>query len=1347
MTSALFPLCSERREMLTLIMFAWVVVAASSAWCAVKTWDGSSSGNWSTSANWTNNAAPVSGDDVVFPSTAARFTLTNNLPNLRLRSITFSAGSNYTIYGNAITLSNGIVAQQPAGRTNTIFFNITNSGALTAAVQTAGASLALNGILAGPGGVTKTGDGHLLFGGSSNNEYTGATTVNGGTLELNDTATATRMVPGNLIVNPGATVLLTEANQIADHAQVTVVGSGTGASGLLNFNNYNETIASLTLSNGGDVTSGFGTLTVTGNISASAVFNAFFNEAIISGNLSIGSATRIIDVSLHPNGSPECIISANVTGTGAAGLIKTGGGSLRLSGTNTYPGLTMISNGWVRAANATAFGSAASGTDLRGGHLVIENAVVVNESLTNSSALSQMHGAAGANAGWNSNLVLNANLAVMVFTNGILDLGGAISGVGGIAKTQPGTLRFSGSAANSYSGNTTVNEGTLEFAKSSIGLANISSGTLTVGDGVGGPSADVVRYFGGQLLLPVSIQINDSGLLDLNGISDAVGAINLVGGRIDTGAGTLGLFNTLTATSSTNFPALIFGNVDLNNSARSFTVTAGDYIPDLYVGARLGNGGLAKSGAGTLTLANSNFFTGALTVIAGEVRLENSFAAGTADSGVLLVGNSSLVLDGDIAVEGETLTLNNNTPDTTVLTSAFGATNSWTGNIVLQTSSRVSVQNNGLLELGGVISGPGALTKQGAGVLSFSGATANTHTNVTTVEDGTLLLAKSVVDGAIVGPLIIGDSLGLQDADAVRYGSPVHQIADNAPVTITFSGVLDFEGFNDAIGPVSGDGRIDAGVGGNPGFGADGSSSTFDGFILGTGFRKVGGGTLTLNGNNTNASVTVAEGTLFVNGWQQGTITIASNATLTGEGTVGHIINAAGGRVAPGAGVGVLTCSNVLFTGAGSEFMVELAGTSAGTQYDQLNVRGTNNLGGSTLKVSLGAGFAPREGQSFVILTNDGSDAIVGTFAGLPQGSVLTVDVLKFLVRYNGGSGNDIVLILTNVPAKAAAFEVTSGNGNRLIEANECNHLLLALTNTSGLLLSNVSASLSSTTPHVIIPPLYSRYPDIPVNGRGTNLTPFQVSTLPGFACGTAIDLVLTVTASASSFTTTLSVPTSCGAAGGFCGTCLGFVTNSITTNDLSSAKRLSRVFAAGTRCESPTDCPGEFNGAGTYRYDTHRFTNNGPAACFTVYVSNPCSNLFAAAYLGAYNASNVCANYLGDSGDSGAFLSFSFLVPAGSNFVVVVHDIPAEGPGCNYLLAVNSDECPPPLNISRLSGNRVRLAWPTFAAGYLLDTSAGLSLTNWNVVTNQPLVGGSNFLITNNILGPEQFYRLRRPE
>jgi hypothetical protein len=90
------------------------------AHAATKTWDGSSSGFWGTAANWAGTVVPANGDDLVFPANASRFTLTNNIANLALSSITLS-GSNYLLRGNVITLTNVITANQSSG-TNTIEF-------------------------------------------------------------------------------------------------------------------------------------------------------------------------------------------------------------------------------------------------------------------------------------------------------------------------------------------------------------------------------------------------------------------------------------------------------------------------------------------------------------------------------------------------------------------------------------------------------------------------------------------------------------------------------------------------------------------------------------------------------------------------------------------------------------------------------------------------------------------------------------------------------------------------------------------------------------------------------------------------------------------------------------------------------------------------------------------------------------------------------------------------------------------------------------------------------------------------------------------------------------------------
>jgi hypothetical protein len=91
---------------------------------------------------------------------------------------------------------------------------------------------------------------------------------------------------------------------------------------------------------------------------------------------------------------------------------------------------------------------------------------------------------------------------------------------------------------------------------------------------------------------------------------------------------------------------------------------------------------------------------------------------------------------------------------------------------------------------------------------------------------------------------------------------------------------------------------------------------------------------------------------------------------------------------------------------------IELAGTDAGL-FDQLQVSGSVKLGG-TLNVSLVNGFVPNIGDLLIIVDNDGTDPVVGVFAGLDEDAVFTVGGNKFRITYQGGTGNDVVLTVVD---------------------------------------------------------------------------------------------------------------------------------------------------------------------------------------------------------------------------------------------------------------------------------------------------------------------------------------------
>jgi uncharacterized repeat protein (TIGR01451 family) len=88
---------------------------------------------------------------------------------------------------------------------------------------------------------------------------------------------------------------------------------------------------------------------------------------------------------------------------------------------------------------------------------------------------------------------------------------------------------------------------------------------------------------------------------------------------------------------------------------------------------------------------------------------------------------------------------------------------------------------------------------------------------------------------------------------------------------------------------------------------------------------------------------------------------------------------------------------------------------------------------------------------------------------------------------------------------------ISGGNGNGIIEFNECNNLTLVLFNAGAVDATGISATLFTTTPGVAVAQPSSTYADIPAGGSGMNLVPFKISTAPSFVCGTPIDFSLLV--------------------------------------------------------------------------------------------------------------------------------------------------------------------------------------------------------------------------------------------
>jgi len=1127
---------------------------------------GGTSGNWNDSGNWGFAGTPGTGDSLVFPAGQPRLNNTNNIVSLTLNQIRFAgAGGGYAMFGNAITITNGIEATNSAG-VNVISNNITLGSPSDFLVNVAtGAKLFLGGTLSGSVGLIKTGGGTNTLGGGFSNTYGGTTTITNGLLELSKFGSLAAAVPHDLVIGQNViacTVRNLAGSEIADIANVTV----NRLSGW-DLNNQPETISNLTLS-GGSVTSGSGILTLGGNLtSLSSV-----TTASISGLLSLGGVTRTFSVG-SGSASPDLLISANISeGAASAGITKTGAGQMTLSGANTYSGLTTV-DGFLILASDTALGangSSTNGTVLHANaFLLVQGVDVGNEFLTLTT--NDDFRSSGA-ASWAGSVTLGGDVLINVF-GGTFTNSGAITGPGGITKGQTGTLIFAGSGVNTYSGDTVVNTGQLQLAKT-IATAGIVNGTLTIGDDIGGDGADIVREMGAnQINSSVPITINSSGLLDLNNFSDAIGALTFGGGHLTTGTGVATLTGNVTANPNTNNFARIEGNVSVS-ATRTCNVTQGTFSPDLRIAATVsGAGGINKTGPGEMSLTSSNSYSGLTIVSAGFLRLEDSFALGTTNQGTIVSNGAVLALLFDTHVGPEPLTLNGaGSSILGALHSSFGS-NSWAGVITMGTNCTLSVLTNDFLNLSGAITGAGDLTKSGPGTLIFSGGTANTYSGSTFMNEGTLQLSKTVTDGAIPHDLFVGDGVGPALSDVVRING-IPQLATICDVTIAASGLLDLNEVSDGISTLSGVGRVDLGSLGTGALVLNGAgSTTYSGLILGAGgdLIKNGTGTFTLTGNNTyRGRTTVNSGNLIVNGSQpQSHVVIASAGTLGGTGTVGNVTNITGGVVAPGVSAGILTTSNAVFSGASSEFNVQLNGTTPDAGYAQLNVRGLVSLGGATLNVTtaFAASDAPVEGTQFIIINNDGADAVTGIFNGLAAGAVLTGGNLRFGISYNGGSGNDVVLTVTNTALDFVSTAISSGNGDGIVQPNECNLLNVVITNTSGASVTNISATLLSLTPGVTVVQAAAAFPNLAANARGTNSNPFQLSIAPTFVCGAIIQLKLVVaTANQGTFAIPFVLNSGApGAASSFSNLGIKLIPDNGTTNSTVSVSGITAPIAKVT--------------------------------------------------------------------------------------------------------------------------------------------------------------------------------------
>ena len=550
---------------------------------------------------------------------------------LPLASTLALGASNVLANGSTVVVNGGTF--DIAGNSDTVAGVQLASGSITGSGGTLTSTSAhdlrsgtVSAVLGGAVGATKTTAGTVTLSGA--NSYSGVTTVNAGTLAFNSIA--------NVGAGPSALGTPTRANStIALAGGVTLQYTGTG----------HASDRVIGLGDGGGIVdaSGSGTLTLSGGITGADRNLALTGTGagVESGVIATGTGT------LTKNGTGTWTLAgagANTfTGTTRqrrhAGAEQDGGRERhrRRAGRRRQRGRGRCRRGPAACGQPDSgrrCGDCPSSGRLDPNGFAETLGTLTLNSGTGSGA-NVTTGAGTLNLGGNVTLAVNGTGAVGAVISGNLALGGAtrtftvadgtaasdltvsalMSGGAnlGITKAGVGTLTLSG--ANTYTGVTTVNAGTLAFNS----IANVGAGASALGTPTLANST--IALAGGATL-----QYTGTGHA-----SDRVIGLGDGGGIVDaSGSGTLTLSGGITGAN--------------RNLARTGT---GAGVESGVIAT--GTGTLTKNGTGTWTLsgAGANTFTGTTTVNAGMLEL-NKTAGVNAIGGALVVGDNAGGADADV---------------------------------------------------------------------------------------------------------------------------------------------------------------------------------------------------------------------------------------------------------------------------------------------------------------------------------------------------------------------------------------------------------------------------------------------------------------------------------------------------------------------------------------------------------------------------------------------------------------------------------------------------------------------------------------------------------------------------
>jgi autotransporter-associated beta strand protein len=461
-----------------------------------------------------------------------------------------------------------------------------------------------------------------------------------------------------------------------------------------------------------------------------------------------------------------------------------------------------------------------------------------------------------------------------------------------------------------------------------------------------------------------------------------------------TGTSAWGLATTLSAAQTWNIEGTLTINGPLTLNGQALTINASGTL--ISNGEIAGAGSVIKTGHSSVYFNVANSYTGITQINGGYLIVANPNALGVSDSsfanGTIVNNGGTLALNEGVALAAEALTLNGiGAGESGALWAVEGPgwNPSVAGPINLASDITVKVAFLHTLTMLGVVSGAGGIEL---------------------LEEGTLVLGAA---SAFTGDLAV--RADTPSSGTIRLGGPASTLNQTTDITLPAGATLDVNGVNTPVGPLSGAGKVTLGTGHLTIH--QSADTTFSGVIEGTaGFSKVGDGRLALTGVNTvTGTIQTSAGTLALIG-----TTLPGNVTAVGPGTVSLVSNPQVGNLGLNVNAvlaldegGPQIARSLNFGIGGQQTTIRVVVSDAATDpCSQLRVTGTVSLGGK-ISVTQLPGPTPDPGFSCTIITNDGNDVVIGTFDGLPEGSLIQGNGMGYRISYAGGDGNDVTLTAT----------------------------------------------------------------------------------------------------------------------------------------------------------------------------------------------------------------------------------------------------------------------------------------------------------------------------------------------